>query len=152
MLKWAFFLFIFGSSLFSYDLKYELAQDFMKKKDYEKAYNLFLEDANNGNPKSQVMIGRFFLQGNKLVDKDYTKAFYYFEKASKQKYTKADCFLAYMYANGMGTLANFGRAAIFAKKEKEAGNKLCIKVWSDFNLHKYPKDNSWKFGYYKPIE
>ena len=152
MLKWTFLLTIFLSSLFSYDLKYQLALKLMEKKEYKKAYNLFLEDANTGNPKSQVMIGRFFLQGNKLVDKDYKKAFYYFEKASKQKYTKADCFLAYMYANGFGTLGNKGRAHIFAKKEKEAGNKLCIKVWNDFKLDKYPKDNGWKFGYYKPIE
>ncbi len=145
-------LLLIFNSLFAFDINYKYALELMNKKEYKKAYNLFLEDANNGNPKSQVMIGRFFLQGNKLIEKDYIKAKYYFELASKQKYTKADCFLAYMYANGKGAMTNFGRAAVFAKKEKEAGNKLCIKVWNDFNLDNYPKDNSWKFGYYKPID
>lgn len=117
-----------------------------------KAYNLFVEAANKNHAKSQVMIGRFFLQG-KIVEKDYEKALYYFEEASKQKFYKANCYIAYMYARGLGVFPNFGRAHVFAKDEYKKGNKLCIKIWKDYNLSKYPKDKSFKFkSYIKPIK
>ena len=151
-MKYFLLLAIFFNSLFSLDINYQYAIKLMKQKEYKKAYNLFLDDVKNGNAKSQVMIGRFFLQGNKLVEKDYKKAMYYFELASKQKNIEANCYLAYMYANGKNSLANFGRAHVFAKEGKKQGNKLCIKVWKDFNLDNYPEDKSWKLGYYKPID
>lgn len=112
-----------------------------------RGYNTILEAANKGHDKAQVFIGKCFLYG-KVVDKDYDKAMYYFTLASKQKYYDANCYIAYMYANGLGMLANFGRAHIFAKEEYKNGNKLCVKVWNDFNLNKYPKDGGFKFGDY----
>lgn len=138
---------------FSDDTIYNKAINLMKNDEYKEAYNLFVDDANNGNAKSQLMIGRFFLQGNKLVKKDYEKAMYYFKLASKQKEYDANCYIAYMYANGLGVFPNFGRANVFAKKEFENGNKLCIKVWNDFNLSKYPQDKGFKVGdYLEPVE
>ena len=143
-------LFIFA---FSNDSNYNKAINLMKNDDYKEAYNLFADDANNGNAKSQLMIGRFFLQGNKLVKMDYEKAMYYFKLASKQKEYEANCYISYMYANGLGVFPNFGRANVFAKKEFEKGNKLCIKVWNDFNLNKYQQDKGFRIGdYNKPIE
>lgn len=117
-----------------------------------KAYNIFVKLANNNHSKSQIVIGRFFLQG-KIVKKDYQKAMYYFKLASKQKEYNANCYIAYMYANGLGVYPNFGRANIFAKDEYIRGNKLCIKLWKRFNLEKYPVDNGFKIGHYlKPIK
>ena len=145
---------IFFSCVFANDSTYNEAINAMKNKEYQRAYNLFVDDANNNkNPNSQLMVGRFFLQGNKLIEKDYEKAMYYFTLASKQKLYEANCYIAYMYANGLGALTNFGRAHVFAKNEYKKGNKLCVKVWNDFNLSKYPQDKGFKFGdYLQPVE
>ena len=149
------FIFLISSFIFlvADESTYNEAINLMNKKEYEKAYNLFVDDANNGNAKSQFMLGKFFLQENKLIKKDYEKALHYFKLSSKQKFYEANCYIAYMYANGFGVFPNFGRANAFAKKEYEKGNKLCIKVWNDFNLSKYPQDKGFKVGdYLKPEE
>lgn len=153
-MKKIFLLFISLSVLsFGDDSNYNKAINLMKNDEYKEAYNLFVDDANSGNAKSQLMVGRFFLQGNKLVKKDYEKAMYYFKLASKQKEYEANCYIAYMYANGLGVFPNFGRANVFAKSEYEKGNKLCVKIWNDFNLDKYPQDKGFKIGdYFEPVE
>lgn len=117
-----------------------------------KAFNSFLNAANNNHSQAQIIIARFFLQG-KIVNKDYKKALYYFELSSKQKNFEANCYIAYMYAKGLGVFPNFGRAHLFAKDEYKKGNKLCIKIWNDYNLKKYPEDKGFKIGkYLKPLK
>lgn len=117
-----------------------------------KAFNTVLKAANLNHGKSQLLIGKFFLYG-KIVNKDYDKSIYYFKEASKKRVYEANCYIAYMYASGKGVFPNFGRAHQFAKNEYKRGNKLCKKVWNDYNLGKYPKDKGWQIGdYNKPIE
>jgi len=136
--------------------KYQLAKKYMSKKskiyDIKKAYNLLVDNVNKNHAKSQLLIGRFYLIGA-AVDIDYKKAMYYFKEASKQKEYDANCYIAYMYASGKGVFPNFGRAHIFAKSEYIKGNKICQKVWRDYNLDKYQKDKGWNIGNYnKPIK
>lgn len=138
------------------DAYYTLGKIYLSKKtkyyDKIKAYNSFVYAANKGHAKSQLIAGRLFLQGI-TTPKDYDKALYYFKEASKQKEYKANCYISYMYASGKGAFPNFGRAHIFAKKQYEKGDKLCKKVWRDYNLAKYPKDKGWQIGdYNKPVE
>ena len=145
-----------STTLTNQDIKYELAKEYSSKKskdyDLKKAYNLLVDNVNENHAKSQLLIGRFFLIGL-AVDKDYEKALYYFKEASKQKEYTANCYIAYMYASGKGVFPNFGRAHVFAKSEYERGNKVCKKVWKDYNLGKYPKDKGWNIGdYNKPIK
>lgn len=147
--------FMYASTITSSDIKYEMAKHYSSKKsndyDIKKAYNLLVENVNENHAKSQLLIGRFFLIGL-AVDKDYEKALYYFKEASKQKEYTANCYISYMYASGKGVFPNFGRAHVFAKSEYNRGNKVCRKVWKDYNLKKYPKDKGWKIGdYNKPI-
>ena len=120
--------------------------------DPKKAYNAFVEAANNNHGKSQLMIGKFLLLGE-IVPKDYEKSLHYFKLASKQKEYDANCYIAYMYASGTGVFPNFGRAHTFAKDQYKKGNKLCMKVWKDYNLGKYPKDDGWRIGdYNEPVK
>ena len=131
---------------------YQKAKKYLKNKELTKAYNTFIDSSLLNYPKAHTMLGKFFLLG-KVVDVDYEKALYYFKKASKQKDYNANCYISYMYASGKGVFPNFGRAHIFAKDEYSKGNKLCIKVWKDYNLGKYKKDSGWKIGdYIKPIK
>lgn len=145
-----------SENLNSSQAKYLLGKIYQSKKSpyYNKikAYNSFVDSANEGYAKSQTMIGKYLLFG-KLVDKDYEKALYYFKKASKQKEYSSNCYIAYMYASGSGVFPNFGRAHQFAKDQYRLGNKLCQKVWKDYNLGKYKKDGGWKIGdYNKPVK
>jgi len=147
--------FINSTTLTTSDIRYELAKQYSSKKskDYniKKAYNLLVDNINENHAKSQILIAKFFLIGL-AVEKDYEKALYYFKEASKQKEYTANCYIAYIYASGKGVFPNFGRAHVFAKSEYERGNKVCKKVWKDYNLGKYSKDKGWKFGdYNKPI-
>ena len=145
-----------ASDLGNLESTYTLGKIYLSDKtkyyDPKKAYNSFVEAANKNHSKSQLMIGRFLLIGE-IISIDYEKALHYFKLASKQKEYNANCYIAYMYAGGLGVFPNFGRAHVFAKDQYEKGNKLCIKVWKDYNLGKYPNDDGWKIGdYNKPIE
>lgn len=155
-LNTAFELFTQASELGNLESTYILGKIYQAKStkyyDQTKAYNTFVESANKGHAKSQLMIGRFFLMGD-IVDKDYEKALHYFKLASKQKEYEANCYIAYMYSAGMGVFPNFGRAHVFAKDEYQKGNKLCVKVWNDYNLGKYPKDEGFGVGdYNEPVK
>lgn len=152
----AYELFSKASSLGNLESTYLLGKIYLSKNtkyhNLIKAYNTFVDGANKGHGKSQLMIARFLLMGE-IVDKDYEKALHYFRLASKQKEYEANCYIAYMYASGTGVFPNFGRAHTFAKDEYKKGNKLCVKVWKDYNLGKYPVDNGWKIGdYNEPVK
>ena len=130
---------------------YLKAKKHLKNKQLLDAYNTFIDSSKLNHPKANTMLGKFFLLG-KVVEVDYETALYYFKKASKLKDYNANCYISYMYASGKGVFPNFGRAHIFAKNEYKKGNKLCIKVWKDYNLGKYKKDEGWKIGdYLKPL-
>lgn len=155
-IKKAYQLLLKSSALGNIESTYVLGKVYLSKKSpYHnkiKAYNYFVEAANKGHSRSQTMIGKFFLFGIE-IDKDYSKALYYFKLASKQKEYNSNCYIAYMYAAGYGVFPNFGRAHVFAKDEYKKGNKLCKKVWKDYNLHKYPEDKGWKIGdYNRPVK
>ena len=131
---------------------YLKAKKYLKNKDLTNAYNTFIDASSLNHPQAHTMLGKFFLLG-KVVDVDYETALYYFKKGSKQKDYNANCYIAFMYASGKGVFPNFGRAHVFAKDEYQRGNKLCKKVWKDYNLGKYKEDSSWKIGtYLKPIK
>ena len=147
---------LISTTLSTSDIRYKLAKEYSSKKSKEynikKAYNLLVDNVNENHAKSQLLIGKFFLIGL-AIEKDYEKALYYFKEASKQKEYTANCYIAYMYASGKGVFPNFGRAHVFAKSEYERGNKVCKKVWKDYNLGKYKEDKGWNIGdYNKPVK
>lgn len=115
--------------------------------DEKKALSIFLELARKGHAPSQNRVGMFLTAGI-VLDKDYKEAVKWYEKSSKQGYVNAQCNLAYMYATGQGVWQNMGRANAFAKPGFIKGNKLCEKVWTEFNLEKYPEDKGFKFKFY----
>lgn len=150
-LNQAFEYFQKASDLGNLESTYVLGKIYLSQKtkyyNPKKAYNTFLDASDKNHAKSQLMIGRFLLLGE-IVEKDYEKALYYFKLSSKQKEYDANCYIAYMYASGSGVFPNFGRAHVFAKDQYKKGNKLCVKVWKDYNLGKYTKDDGWKIGDY----
>ena len=108
-----------------------------------------MELALKGDPKAQNKIGIFLTYGFG-VEKDYKLAVKWLEKSYFQgNYLPASCNLAYMFANGYGVFHNFGRASTISKKGYMQKLPMCVKVYEDFNLHKYNKDKGFKYGFYK---
>ncbi|RXJ87012.1 tetratricopeptide repeat protein [Arcobacter sp. CECT 8985] len=145
-----------GSTLGDYKCAFALAKLYLNKDtiyyDEINAYNLLSDLSNANYAPAQNAIGVLFLKGL-IVEKDYKQAVKYFEKASKQGYALAHCYLAYMYASGKGVFANFGRAHIFAKEGMKQNIALCKKVYKDYKLAKYKEDKGFKFNFYtKPPE
>lgn len=147
----AFKYFKLSSNLGHIKAKYNLALLYSHKgtsfHNYRLAYNTFLELAKNSHAKAQYQVGNFLTYG--LVDKDYKLAVKWYGQSIQNGYKVASCSLAYMYANGMGVFPNFGKARELAQKGYENKIPLCVKIYKDFNLQKYDKDNGFKFGFYK---
>jgi TPR repeat protein len=140
-----------ASYLGSIKATYNLGLFYLSKQtdfyDPKKALSYFLELARKGHAPSENKVGIFLTNGI-VLNKDYKEAVKWYEAASKQGYVEAQCNLAFMYASGKGVWQNMGRAHAFAKPGYEKGNKLCKKVWEDFNLSKYPEDKGFKFKFY----
>ncbi len=117
--------------------------------DIQHAYNIFKELAVQGHAGAQNRVGMYLTIGiNGVIEKDYKKAVLWLEKSSKQGYENAHCNLAYMYASGKGVWKNMGRAHAFAKDGVKKKNPLCMKVWREFSLKKYPEDKGFKLKFY----
>ncbi|AXX86714.1 Sel1 domain-containing protein [Malaciobacter marinus] len=144
-----------GATLGDKKAGYYLGKLYLNKKlayyDEKKAYNLFLELSNANYVPAYNMMGKILVSGI-AVDKDYKLAVKYFEKASKAGFTEAHCNLALMYASGQGVFPNFGRAHTFAKEGMKKNHPLCIKVYEDYNLRRYPEDKGFKFNFYTEPE
>lgn len=115
---------------------------------YKKAYKILLELAQDGHAKAQNKVGQYLLHGLG-VDKDYKQSVKWFEQSYfKGKYNPASCNLALMYATGKGVFVNLGRARVLAQDGYKNNIPMCVKLYKDFNLHKYNKDKGFKFGFY----
>ena len=69
------------------------------------------------------------------VSRDYKEAFKWYTLAADQGHTKAKCILAWMYAEGRGTLKDKAEAKRFAKEGYEAGEEdECKSVWDRYQL------------------
>lgn len=145
---------LLGNTQAKYNLAILYASNKSKQyKNYNKAFNSFLELAKSGHAPSQNKIGLFLTYGIGGVKKDYVEAAKWFESSAKQCYEEAECNLAFMYVNGKGVWKNFGRAHSFAKRGYKNGNKTCKVLWEKHHLEKYPEDKGFKFNFFvKPCE
>lgn len=131
----------------TYNLALLYANSKTKYQNLERSLSIFLELARNGHAASQNSVGMFLTNGIVLA-KDFKEAVKWYELSSKQGYVNAQCNLAFMYASGKGVWQNLGRANAFAKNGYQNKNKLCTKVWNDFNLSNYPEDKAFKLKFY----
>lgn len=143
-----------NASLYGHEkARYNIATIYSQKKfnfhNYKKAYQIFEELAKKGNAKAQNKVGIFLTYGLG-VPKDYKMAVEWFnESYYKNGYIEASCSLALMYASGKGVFPNFGRAREISQEGFNKKIPSCVKVYNDFNLHKYSKDKGFKYGFYK---
>ena len=71
--------------------------------------------AEKGNTLGQVMLGYHYSDGL-VVQQDYSKAFYWYQKAANQGDKFGQFNIGYAYANGQGVLQDYSKALEWFKK------------------------------------
>lgn len=71
-----------------------------------KAFDFYLDTANEGFLLSQLTVGKMYLTGD-VVEIDEKKGFYYFEKAALKGSPLAQTILGSLYFQGIGVLQNY---------------------------------------------
>lgn len=99
-----------------------LAKGFEKEEaEARKKFTDDLQEADNGNINTQYEIGLKYLKGNG-VERDNTRAFYWFEKAANQNHIEAQFSSGRLYARGKGIQENDTKAAYWYEKAAEQGH------------------------------
>ncbi|MBW2520859.1 MAG: sel1 repeat family protein [Deltaproteobacteria bacterium] len=92
-----------------------------QEKDYQKAYKLWIIEADKGDPFAQFNLGIMFERGDG-VPQNYEKALNWFEKSAELGYSPAQVNLGIMFLNGRGIPQNTMEALKWFQKAAEKGN------------------------------
>ena len=96
------------------------ANEYYEKKDYKKAFDLYLESAEQGYAPAQCNLGYMYDIGQG-VSQDYAKAAEWYTKSAEQGYAPAQYNLGNMYYNGQGVSQDYAKAAEWYTKSAEQG-------------------------------
>ncbi len=83
----------------------ETGNIYYSNKEYEKAFSCYKEAAEQGDEKSQYILGEMYYFGYG-VDSDFNKAIIWYRKAAEQGHVDAQVNLGWMYLNGYGVAKN----------------------------------------------
>lgn len=111
--------------------KLRLANKLLTSGGQERAYQLFLECANEGNAQAMNALG-VLLQRGWGIEKNEEQAVRWFLRASEAGYTNADVNLAQIYAKGLGTEQNYEKAVFYTEKTRDIHPR-----WANYNLGYY---------------
>jgi len=100
---------------------YEACENAYENKDYQNAFEECQALANEGDVKSQSMLGLFYQYGYG-VTKDYKLAFDLYTKAAEQGNADGQSGLGAMYLQGDGVLKDYQQAFDWGSKAAEQGN------------------------------
>ena len=84
--------------------------------------NAIIEKAKTGNVNAQYTLGRYYLLGSNGVERSYSKAAYWWEKAAEQGHSNAQYNIGVCYSNGEGVEQSYSKAIYWYKKAAEQGN------------------------------
>ena len=87
----------------------------------KEAFKLVEDKAYAGNARCQYALGQIYLHGNDYIDKDTSKAVYWWNEAALQGYTKAYNNVGIAYKEGIGVNKDLRLAIEWLKKGAEAG-------------------------------
>jgi TPR repeat protein len=113
-------LLVFGFIVSSY-ADFEACEVAYEKKDFQNAFLECQAFANEGDAKSQGMLGSLYQYGEG-VTKDYKQAFSWYTKAAEQGNADGQSGLGSMYANGQEVSEDFQQAFNWFTKATEQGN------------------------------
>ena len=98
------------------------AQSYYNAKEYEKAYPLYLDLANNGNAEAQCKMGHYYFYGYSPVKKNYANAYEWYKKAAEQGDGTAMNNIGSMYENGYYLTQSKEKAFEYYLKASNAGD------------------------------
>ena len=101
---------------------FEQAKSYYNANEYEKAYPLYLELANNGNAEAQCVMGHYYLYGYSPVKENYAKAYEWYKKAADKGNARAMNVIGYMYENGYYLTQSKEKAFEYFLKASDAGD------------------------------
>jgi len=91
--------------------------------DYDKAFRLFLDNAEKGHALSQYMVG-VMLGDGQGTDRDLKSSFEWFKRAAQQNQVDAHFALGDMYRKGEGVAADDNQALFWFDIARRGGHKL----------------------------
>lgn len=95
------------------------------KKDFARAFELYLYAAERGHPEDQNNVGYMYFQGQG-VKQDYAKAKVWLEKAANQNWGASYDKLGLIYLKGLGTKKQPERAADYFQKGSDLGDRSAM--------------------------
>ena len=95
-------------------------QQLYKNGQYEQAFPVCSEDAEQGDAKAQYYLGKMYANG-KGVQQDYAEAVKWYRKAAEQGNGKAQNNLGVAYASGKGVRQDYAEASKWFRKGAEQG-------------------------------
>jgi uncharacterized protein len=106
-----------------------------KAREFEKAHDIWVEEADNSNDQAMTNLGLMYLKGEGVI-KDFAKAKDWFEKASEYDNDSANYNLALMYQTPIGVELDRFRAIDYfrravKKNHKNATLRLAIELLRD---------------------
>ncbi|NDV95002.1 hypothetical protein D0T84_08740 [Dysgonomonas sp. 521] len=97
------------------------ANTYYNNKQYNEAFPLYKQAAEQGSTEAQHSLGNCYYYGLGATQ-DYNQAIYWFRKVADLGNDDAQCRLGYCYANGWGVSRNEAQAVYWWKKAAEHGN------------------------------
>lgn len=111
--------------------------------DYDNAYQIWSQLANEGNVRAQFNVAYMYEFG--IVSKpDYDKAIEWYRKAALQGYARAQNFLGWMYEMGKGVSRDRAEALKWLEMAADQGNEDAV---ADYKLvmKRYQRDQDKQF-------
>lgn len=99
------------------------ANKFYQEKNYQDAFKIYLELADNNHLDEKCRVGSMYLEGEGVIQ-NYIEAFKWFQLCSKQNNANADNNLGYMYINGYGVKQSDQEAFKYFKKASDANDTM----------------------------
>lgn len=100
-----------------YDLEFDKGLDAARSGNIDKAKAHWEPIATDGYSGAQYNLGKIYSQ-----QENYTKSFYWFEKAAQQENLQAQVYVGMMYYGGIGTVQDLKRAAYWYEKAAKNGD------------------------------
>jgi hypothetical protein len=127
---------------------FQKGYDYYQSGDYDQAFPLLLQAANDGYPDAEMYVGCCYRDG-KGVDEDLNEAFDWFGLAANKGNAQAQYNYGYCYYKGDGVDKNWSLAFEWFQKSAEQNNKFGL-LWTGYCYHKgigveKSYDNAYKY-------
>lgn len=115
------------------DKKFKEAVRYKSKKEYAKAFTLFLDLAKKGYGRPQYYLSLAYKLGQGVEQND-AQALYWLKSAAKLGNIRAITLLAETYYNGWGIAVDKKAARSLLEKVKDSGDKKALYLWKKYHF------------------